>query len=92
MPKIESAHGAGGKIMQRLLEDIIIPSFGRRKSGDIGLDEMDDGDDLCLYYGFGQNNRSHVNSWLQLLDRLGSKGLGLIIDSSYSGRIINEYS
>lgn len=43
MPKIESAHGAGGKIMQRLLEDIIIPSFGRRKSGDIGLDEMDDG-------------------------------------------------
>ncbi|MFW9805482.1 MAG: hydrogenase expression/formation protein HypE [Candidatus Thorarchaeota archaeon] len=43
MPKIESAHGAGGRIMQRLLEDIIIPSFGRRKSGDIGLDEMDDG-------------------------------------------------
>jgi hydrogenase expression/formation protein HypE len=43
MPKIESAHGAGGRIMQQLLEDIIIPSFGRRKIGDIGLDEMDDG-------------------------------------------------
>ena len=43
MPKIETAHGAGGKIMQRLLEDVIIPSFGRRKIGDIGLDEMDDG-------------------------------------------------
>jgi hydrogenase expression/formation protein HypE len=43
MPKIESAHGAGGKIMQRLLEDIIIPSFSRRKIGTIGLDEMDDG-------------------------------------------------
>ncbi|MBE0527291.1 MAG: hydrogenase expression/formation protein HypE [Candidatus Thorarchaeota archaeon] len=43
MPKIESAHGAGGKIMQRLLEDVVIPSFGRRKIGAIGLDEMDDG-------------------------------------------------
>jgi len=43
MSKIESAHGAGGKIMQRLLEDVIIPSFGLRKIGDIGLDEMDDG-------------------------------------------------
>jgi hydrogenase expression/formation protein HypE len=43
MPKIESAHGAGGKIMQRLLEEVIIPSFGRRKIGLVGLDEMDDG-------------------------------------------------
>jgi hydrogenase expression/formation protein HypE len=43
MPKIETAHGAGGKIMQRLLEDVIIPAFGRRKIGEIGLDEMDDG-------------------------------------------------
>jgi hydrogenase expression/formation protein HypE len=43
MTKIESAHGAGGRIMQQLLEEIIIPSFGRRKVGDIGLDEMDDG-------------------------------------------------
>ena len=43
MTKIETAHGAGGKIMQRLLEETIIPSFGRRKIGTIGLDEMDDG-------------------------------------------------
>lgn len=43
MAKIESAHGAGGRIMQRLLEEVIIPSFSRRKIGDIGLDEMDDG-------------------------------------------------
>ena len=43
MPKIESAHGAGGKIMQRLLEEVVIPSFSRRKIGEIGLDEMDDG-------------------------------------------------
>lgn len=43
MTKIESAHGAGGKVMQRLLEEVIIPSFGRRKLGAIGLDEMDDG-------------------------------------------------
>ena len=43
MPKIESAHGAGGKIMQQLLEEIIIPSFSHRKIGSIGLDEMDDG-------------------------------------------------
>jgi hydrogenase expression/formation protein HypE len=43
MPRIESAHGGGGKIMQRLLEEIIIPSFSRRKIGAIGLDEMDDG-------------------------------------------------
>jgi hydrogenase expression/formation protein HypE len=43
MPKIESAHGAGGKIMQRLLEEVVIPSFSRRKIGSIGLDEMDDG-------------------------------------------------
>ncbi len=43
MTQIESAHGAGGRIMQRLLEEVIIPSFGRRRLGDIGLDEMDDG-------------------------------------------------
>ncbi len=43
MAKIESAHGAGGRIMQRLLEEVIIPSFSRRKIGSIGLDEMDDG-------------------------------------------------
>jgi hydrogenase expression/formation protein HypE len=43
MSKIESAHGAGGKVMQRLLEEIIIPSFALRKIGTIGLDEMDDG-------------------------------------------------
>ena len=43
MTRIETAHGAGGKIMQRLLEDIIIPSFGKRRLGSIGLDEMDDG-------------------------------------------------
>ncbi len=48
MPKIESAHGAGGKIMQRLIEDIIIPSFDRRKIGTIGLDEMDDGATLQI--------------------------------------------
>jgi len=43
MPKIEIAHGAGGKIMQRLLEEVVIPSFSRRRIGSIGLDEMDDG-------------------------------------------------
>ncbi len=48
MTKIESAHGAGGKIMQRLLEEVIIPSFGIRKIGTIGLDEMDDGATLIV--------------------------------------------
>ncbi|MHA1577334.1 MAG: hydrogenase expression/formation protein HypE [Candidatus Thorarchaeota archaeon] len=48
MTKIEISHGAGGKIMQRLLEDVVIPSFGRRKIGDIGLDEMDDGATLQI--------------------------------------------
>jgi len=48
MAKIETAHGAGGKIMQRLLEEIVIPSFGRRKIGEIGLDEMDDGATLNI--------------------------------------------
>ncbi len=43
MPKIESAHGAGGKIMQKLLEEVIIPSFTLRRMGAVGLDEMDDG-------------------------------------------------
>jgi hydrogenase expression/formation protein HypE len=43
MTRIETAHGAGGKIMHRLLEDVIIPSFGKRRLGPIGLDEMDDG-------------------------------------------------
>lgn len=43
MPKIESAHGAGGRVMQSLLKEVIIPSFGLRKIGSIGLDEMDDG-------------------------------------------------
>jgi len=48
MTKIETAHGAGGKIMQRLLEEVIIPSFGRRRIGTIGLDEMDDGATLDI--------------------------------------------
>ncbi len=43
MTRIETAHGAGGRVMQRLLEDVIIPSFSHRKLGSIGLDEMDDG-------------------------------------------------
>ncbi|UCE11640.1 MAG: hydrogenase expression/formation protein HypE [Candidatus Thorarchaeota archaeon] len=43
MTQIESAHGAGGRVMQRLLEGVIIPSFGRKKIGTIGLEEMDDG-------------------------------------------------
>lgn len=43
MAKIETSHGAGGRIMQRLIEDVIIPSFAIRRIGDIGLDEMDDG-------------------------------------------------
>lgn len=43
MSRIESAHGAGGKVMQRLLEEVVIPSFSRRKIGAVGLDEMDDG-------------------------------------------------
>ncbi len=43
MTKIESSHGAGGKIMQRLLEECILPSFKLRHMGSIGLDEMDDG-------------------------------------------------
>jgi hydrogenase expression/formation protein HypE len=29
--------------MQRLLEEVVIPSFSRREIGNIGLDEMDDG-------------------------------------------------
>lgn len=48
MTKIETAHGAGGKTMQKLLEEVIIPSFGRRKLGTIGLDEMDDGATLPI--------------------------------------------
>ena len=48
MTRIETAHGAGGKVMQRLLEDVIIPSFSLRKLGSIGLDEMDDGATLQL--------------------------------------------
>ncbi|RLI58030.1 MAG: hydrogenase expression/formation protein HypE [Candidatus Thorarchaeota archaeon] len=48
MARIESAHGAGGRIMQQLLEEIIIPSFGKRKVGDIGLDEMDDGATMMI--------------------------------------------
>ncbi len=48
MTRIDTAHGAGGKIMQRLLEEVVIPSFGRRKLGAIGLDEMDDGATLPL--------------------------------------------
>ncbi|MFX0106771.1 MAG: hydrogenase expression/formation protein HypE [Candidatus Hodarchaeota archaeon] len=51
MTHIETAHGAGGRIMQRLLEDVIIPSFGRRKIGTIGLDEMDDGATLSVKNG-----------------------------------------
>ncbi|MFW9954698.1 MAG: hydrogenase expression/formation protein HypE [Candidatus Thorarchaeota archaeon] len=48
MSKIETAHGAGGRVMQRLLEETIIPSFGRRKVGTVGLDEMDDGATLKI--------------------------------------------
>jgi hydrogenase expression/formation protein HypE len=48
MTRIETAHGAGGKVMQRLIEDVIIPSFSRRRLGSIGLDEMDDGATLQI--------------------------------------------
>lgn len=48
MTKIQMAHGAGGRIMQRLLQEVIIPSFGLRKLGSIGLDEMDDGATLPI--------------------------------------------
>ncbi|MHA2141243.1 MAG: hydrogenase expression/formation protein HypE [Candidatus Thorarchaeota archaeon] len=51
MTRIETAHGGGGKLMQRLLENVIIPSFTRRKLGTIGLDEMDDGATLQLEDG-----------------------------------------
>ncbi|MCF2135710.1 MAG: hydrogenase expression/formation protein HypE [Candidatus Thorarchaeota archaeon] len=46
MARIETAHGAGGKIMQRLIEEIIIPSFGLTKTGPVGLEAMDDGASL----------------------------------------------
>ena len=48
MTKIETAHGGGGKIMQALLEQVIIPAFSIRSLGSIGLDEMDDGATLQL--------------------------------------------
>ncbi len=48
MAKIESAHGGGGKMMQTLLEQVIIPAFSKRRVGTIGLDEMDDGATLQL--------------------------------------------
>lgn len=48
MSRIETAHGAGGKIMQKLLEEVIIPSFAKRRLGPIGLDEMDDGATLQI--------------------------------------------
>jgi hydrogenase expression/formation protein HypE len=48
MAKIESAHGGGGKMMQTLLEQVIIPAFSKRRIGTIGLDEMDDGATLQL--------------------------------------------
>jgi hydrogenase expression/formation protein HypE len=51
MEKIENSHGAGGKIMQQLLEEVIIPSFGNRRLGPIGLDEMDDGATLLSDHG-----------------------------------------
>jgi hydrogenase expression/formation protein HypE len=50
MSRIESAHGGGGKIMQRFIEQVIIPSFKKRKLGTIGLDEMDDGATLSTEY------------------------------------------
>ncbi len=43
MDRIEAAHGGGGKLMQRLLEQVVIPSFSKRSLGRVGLDEMDDG-------------------------------------------------
>ncbi len=43
MARIESAHGAGGRVMQKLIEEVIVPSFSHRRLGAIGLDEMDDG-------------------------------------------------
>jgi hydrogenase expression/formation protein HypE len=51
MERIENSHGAGGKVMQRLLEEVIIPSFGNRRLGPIGLDEMDDGATLLSDQG-----------------------------------------
>ncbi|MHA1309749.1 MAG: hydrogenase expression/formation protein HypE [Candidatus Helarchaeota archaeon] len=42
--KIELAHGAGGKLTQQLLDEIIVPTFKNKiVKGGIGLEALDDG-------------------------------------------------
>ncbi|NWF95359.1 MAG: hydrogenase expression/formation protein HypE [Candidatus Thorarchaeota archaeon] len=48
MSRIEPAHGAGGKVMQQLIQRTVIPAFTKRILGTVGLDEMDDGATLPL--------------------------------------------
>ncbi len=41
---IKLEHGGGGRLMRRLIEDVIVPAYRRnRVEGGIGLPEMDDG-------------------------------------------------
>ena len=41
--RITSLHGAGGEVMERLLAELVLPRFGGRAAGRIGLDALDDG-------------------------------------------------
>ncbi len=44
--KISLAHGAGGSMTMKLIEDVILKEFSLKKQGEGGLDELDDGASL----------------------------------------------
>ena len=55
------------------------------------MDEMDDGDDISVYYGCAHSGTPGVaSSNLKYLDILGSQGIGIFIDCCYSGRLIDD--
>ena len=41
--RILMKHGAGGRAMRRLIEDVLMAGLTRTRDGDVGLEAMDDG-------------------------------------------------
>ncbi len=55
------------------------------------MDEMDDGDDICFYFAEGHANSICTrSSTIERLERCGSKGIAVIVDTCYGGKILDD--
>ncbi len=46
--RVTMAHGAGGELMDRLLEDSVLKKFTKEKVGAVGLEDLDDGASITV--------------------------------------------